>query len=306
MIGTEYLNFLKQFARIKKPLRVVCDASDGSTGPFLKKLRIPKTAIKVLNARPDGNFPAHGPNPMKPGSEKELSREVKKFRADFGAIFDGDGDRAFFLDETGARIPPDAVSFLISKNFRPPYVTTENSGYLFRLGLPASKMKVSKAGHYFIKKTMRRLKAKFAAEISGHYHFEHIFGGRRAYYDSALRALVEFAGVVSELKEKGLTLSGWLKLISPPFATGELNFSIQGGSASGGKVKDAEAILRRIKKTYSKNKISELDGISIGARDFWLNIRSSNTEPLLRLNLESKNKKVFSREFRRLKKLIYS
>jgi len=289
-----YLEYLKSFARIKKPLRIICDASDGSTGPFLTKLRFKNINLKVLNARPNGNFPAHGPDPSGSRASRELSLAVRKNKADFGTIFDGDGDRVFFVDERGVRIPPDATAFLISKNFRPPYVVTENSGYLFRRGLPALKTKVGPVGHYFIKKMMKRLRAKFAAETSGHYYFEYIFGKNRAYYDSALRALVEFANVVSELKSQKLTLSEWLRLASPPYASGELNF----------RVKNQGKVLRRIKKAYAGKKISLLDGVTADAKDFWLNVRPSHTEPLLRLNLESKDKKVFSREFRRVTKLI--
>lgn len=294
MGGKEYLNFLKQFAKIREPLMVVCDASDGSTGPFLKKFHLPKVKIKILNGRPNGKFPAHGPDPSGEKSSGELSGEVCRTGADFGAIFDGDGDRIFFVDEAGARIPPDAVSFLISKNFNPPYIATETSGYLFRRSMPEAKVKISPVGHYFIKKAMRRIKAKFAAEISGHYYFEYVFGKNRAYYDSALRALVEFVSVVSELKRQKLTLSEWLRIVSPPYASGELNF----------KVKDQDAALRRIKKAYAGKKISMLDGITIDAKDYWLNVRPSHTEPLLRLNLESKDKKVFSHELVRIKKLI--
>lgn len=303
--GGIYLESLEQFAKVKKPLMVICDASDGSTGSFLKELHLSKTKIKILNGHPDGRFPAHGPDPMKLGSEKELSREIKKAKVDFGAIFDGDGDRVFFLDEKGARIPPDAAAFLISKNFRPPYITTETSGYLFGRSVLAKNIKISPVGHYFIKKAMRRARVKFAAEISGHYYFEYVFGNGLAYYDSALRAFVEFANAVSDLKEQKLTLSEWLKIASPPYASGELNFSTQGGSASGGKVKNKEAVLRRIKKEYKgKGKISELDGVTADGKDFWFNIRPSNTESLLRLNLESRKKEIFMRELKRIKNLI--
>jgi phosphomannomutase len=294
MVATDYLKFLERLAKEKKQLKVVCDASDGSTGPFLTKLHFRNINLKVLNARPNGNFPAHGPDPSNERSSRQLSKEVKKNKADFGAIFDGDGDRVFFVDELGHRIPPDAIAFLISKNFKPPYIVTEISGYLFRRSMPVKAIKISRVGHYYIKKEMRRFKIKFAAEISGHYYFEQAFGKRRAYYDSALRALVEFANAVSQLKAKKLTLSNWLHIVSPPCASGELNF----------KVKNQEMVLRRIKKAYIGKKISILDGVTVDGADFWLNVRPSQTEPLLRLNLESKNKKVFSGELKRIEKLI--
>lgn len=294
IVVADYLNFLEQLAKGKKQLKVVCDASDGSTGPFLTKFKFKKIDLKVLNARPNGNFPAHGPDPSNERSSRQLSKEVKKSKADFGAIFDGDGDRVFFVDELGHRIPPDAIAFLISRNFKPPYVATTTSGYLFGRSMPAKAIKVSRVGSYYVKKEMRRLKAKFAAEDSGHYYFEEFFGKRRVYYDSGLRALVEFANAVSQLKNKKLTISKWLKIISTPHSSGEVNF----------KVKNQEAPFARIKKAYKGAKISLLDGITVDAKDFWLNVRPSNTEPLLRLNMESKNKKIFSRELGRIKMLI--
>lgn len=291
----EYASYLAKFSRGKTKISIVVDASDGSVGPVLCVLKLFGTKISILNGRPDGNFPAHGPDPEKRSASGQASFAVIEQGADFGAVFDGDGDRVFFVDDLGRRIDPDAVALLISKNFKPPYVVTPTSGWTFRKAVASGEIKLSPVGHYFIKQKMRALKAKFAAETSGHYYFEFTFGARRAYYDSALRALVEFSSQVSALKQNGQKLSAWLNSLPCYFSSGELNF----------KAKDVSAVVSEIKKLYKGvGKMSGLDGLSMEGKDFWFNIRPSNTEPLLRLNLEAKTKIVYKQELSKLKKLL--
>lgn len=295
MTYRDYASYLLKFFRQGLPVFAVADASDGSVGPILRVLDGKNIKLKILSGIPDGNFPAHGPDPMKAGAEKKLSLEVKKSGADFGAIFDGDGDRVFFVDDLGRSINPDAAALLISRNFKPPFVITPVSGWTWRKALSLKDIRWSPAGHYFIKLKMRATRAKFAAEPSGHYYFEFTFGKRKAYYDSALRALVEFASQVSTLKKNGQKLSAWLDSGPESFSSGELNF----------KVKDAEKIVAKIKKVYAKRgKVSALDGVSVERKSFWFNIRASNTEPLLRFNAEAETKKELSKLLREVKRLI--
>ncbi|KKU93740.1 MAG: Phosphomannomutase [Candidatus Jorgensenbacteria bacterium GW2011_GWA1_48_13] len=291
----DYAAYLLKFFRPAKPVFVVADASDGSTGPILKVLSGKNLKLKILNGIPDGNFPAHGPDPMKARAEEELSREVKKSGADFGVIFDGDGDRIFFVDDLGRSVNPDAAALLLSKNFKPPFVITPVSGWAWRKALRSKEMRWSPVGHYFIKQKMRAAHAKFAAEPSGHYYFEFTFGKRKAYYDSALRALVEFASQVSALKKNGQKLSTWLDSLPEHYSSGELNF----------KVKDAGKIVAKIKKVYAKRgKVSALDGVSVEGKGFWFNVRASNTESLLRLNAEANTKKELAVLLGEIKELI--
>lgn len=291
----DYAAYLLKFFRPTAEVFAVVDASDGSAGPVLKVLGGKKLKLKILNGTPDGDFPAHGPNPMKADSEKELSREVKKLKADFGAIFDGDGDRIFFVDDLGRRVSPDKAAFIISKNFKPPFVATPTTGWGFKKALGVRDVVYSPVGHYFIKRKMRAVRAKFSAEPSGHYYFEFIFGSRRTCYDSALAALVEFASEISILKKNGQKLSEWLDSLPQYYSSGELNF----------KVKDIAKALTEIKRAYSKSgKISELDGISCESENFWFNARPSNTEPLLRFNAEAKTKKELAVLLGEIKKII--
>ena len=295
MTYRDYASYLLKFFRPTKTVFAVADASDGSVGPILKVLSGKHLKLKILNGVPNGNFPAHGPDPMKARAEEELSLEVKKSGADFGAIFDGDGDRIFFVDDLGRSVNSDAAALLISGNFEPPFVITPVSGWAWRKALSAKEIRWSPVGHYFIKLKMRATGAKFAAEPSGHYYFEFTFGKRKAYYDSALRALVEFASQVSVIKKSGQKLSGWLDSLPKHYSSGELNF----------RVKDAGKIIARAKKIYVKRgKISMLDGLSVEARDFWFNLRPSNTEPLLRFNAEANTKKELSKLLSEVKRLI--
>jgi len=295
MTYRDYAAYLLKFFRPTKTVFAVADASDGSAGPILKVLGGKKLKLKILNGIPDGNFPAHGPDPMRAHSERELSRAVKKLGADFGAIFDGDGDRIFFVDDLGRSVSPDAAALLISRNFMPPFVITPASGWTWRQTLSPKNIRWSPVGHYYIKNKMQAARAKFAAEPSGHYYFEFSFGKRRAHYDSALRALIEFASCVSALKKRGQKLSGWLDSLPEHYSSGELNF----------KVKDAGKIIAKIKKIYMKRgKVSILDGLGVEAKDLWFNLRPSNTEPLLRFNAEAKTKKGLAGLLREVRDLI--
>lgn len=291
-----YASHLQKFFRGKNKVFAVADASDGSAGPILKVLNFKNLKVRILNGNPDGDFPAHGPDPMRAGSDKALSRETKKLKADFGAIFDGDGDRIFFVDDLGRRVSADAAALLISKNFRPPFVLTPVSGWTLKNSLKKSGIKWSRVGHYFIKRKMKKEGAKFAAEPSGHYYFEFAFGARKAHYDSALRAFAEFATRVSEIKRGGRKLSDWLDSLPQYVSSGELNF----------RAKDSRAVVAKIKKLYGKiGKASELDGLSVEGGDFWFNLRPSNTEPLLRLNAEAKSGTALRALIARVRELVY-
>src|SRR3989344_3207106 len=181
-----YVQFLKKFLKPKRKLTVVFDCSNGSTGEilarFIKTYKL--TNFKLINQRPDGRFPAHGPDPMKPGAMDDLCQTVRKYKADLGVIFDADGDRVFFVDDRGRPVHSDVVAGLLSKNFNGQAILDVRAGYLARefivAGLPrpgGGKKKIvnSRVGHYFIKKLMREKKIPFAAEVSGHYYFQDFF-----------------------------------------------------------------------------------------------------------------------------------
>ncbi|MDP3901435.1 MAG: hypothetical protein Q8Q37_00455 [bacterium] len=290
-----YAKFLKKFMQPKKRLRVVFDCSNGTTGIVIKSLSnlvISKLKIDIINSKPDGNFPAHGPNPMAKGSMDDLRKEVKKQKADLGVILDADGDRVFFVDNLGRSVSADAVAALMSGNFSGPVILDARAGYLARRLIRANGQKVvdSRVGHAFIKKLMFTKKVEFAAEMSGHYYFN-FKGG--AVWDSGILGAIYFINAVSKLKNG---LADWLDQLPQYFHSGELNF----------KIRNKKVAINRIMRYYKKYavKTSRLDGLRMEFPDWWFIVRPSNTEDLLRLILEAKTKKSFEKNIAKMKMLI--
>lgn len=318
-----YVNFLKKYLKPKRRLKVIFDCSNGVTSLVLREFFKTHYFItsKLINSKIDGNFPAHGPNPMLEGAMDDLAATVKKHKADLGVIFDGDGDRAFFVDNKGRPIVADIVIALIGKNYKGPLVIDPRVGYLAREIAAAAGKKVydSRVGHFFMKRAMAEHKLSFGGELSGHYYFYFSLkknnpsevlakeGSRGYYADSGIFAAIQFINVVSKLKidlpphHNGKTvwcggLASWIDKLPRYYRSGEVNF----------KVKDKDGMMRKIEKLYKNRvkKISHLDGVKMEFNDFWISVRPSNTEDLLRLNVEAKKKAVFDREFARIKKMM--
>lgn len=297
-----YTNFLEKFlkplrqAQGRPPLKVVFDCSNGTTGKILGELfrdpslRSGQPSVFLINKKPDGRFPAHGPNPMLEGAMNDLSKAVLKNKADLGVIFDADGDRVFFVDDRGKEVINDVPIILLAKNFSGPIVLTINVGILARDLLEKSGKKIldSRVGHYFIKQVVRKKKINFAAERSGHYYFKKFF-----YADSGIFAAIQFINSVSGLKEK---LSDWIDELPQYYRSGEINFEIH----------DKESAMKRVEKYYSESapKVSRLDGLTMESKEWWFNLRPSNTENLIRLNFEARDRKVFEKELENFKKLL--
>jgi phosphomannomutase len=282
---------------LKRPVKAVFDCSNGTAGIVLEKLLKTYKLInlKLINSQADGRFPAHGPDPMQPRAMNDLSKAVLKNQADLGAIFDADADRAFFVDDRGRPVHPDASAALMSKNFRGPAVLDVRSGYLARESLSADKKKIfeSRVGTYFMKKLMKEKNADFGAEISGHYYF---WLNHRAVFDSGILAAIQMLNQVSGLMSQDLSLSQWIDNWPKYYRSGELNF----------RVGNKESIFKNAEKKYAgqARKISYLDGLKMEFKDWWFNLRPSNTEDLVRLNLETKEKKNFQKQLKNLKNFL--
>lgn len=284
-----YSDFLKKFLKPKRKLKVVFDCSNGTTGIILKKifrkLNVKgQMSIVLINDRPDGNFSAHGPNPLIKGATRQLEKKVKKQKADLGVIFDADGDRVFFVDNRSRWVDPNESAYILTKFFKPPYVV----GAVSSKRIKTKGTIISRVGHYFFKKLMREKKASLGLEHSGHYYFKNFF-----YCDSGILAAIYVINFVSSLETD---LASWLDNLPKYYRSGEINF----------KVKDKEKVLAKIEKKYKKSsgKISKLDGLTIEFKDWWFNVRPSNTEPLLRLNVETTNKKLINQKLKEIKKII--
>ena len=296
-----YADFLRKFLKIEHPLRVVFDCSDGTANVVLKELFSSHTGIdaKVVNGKPNGRFPTHGPNPLVGRAFEMLGKEVREWKADVGIVFDSDADRVFFVDDEGNRLTTDVVALLMAKNFKGPTIVDVRSGFILREGLTREKRKFieSRVGHFFIKKLMRKEDIAFGAEVTGHYYFKDFF-----YADSGILAAIFLLNEVSKLRARGERLSQWTEKLPKIFSSGEVNF----------KVEDEEGIMKRIEEAFKRRArtSSKLDGIRMefgtGSKEWWFNVRSSNTENLLRLNLEAKNEAIFKKQFQDLKALIGS
>ena len=285
----KYVSFLKKRIRLAVPLAIVCDSSDGTTGLVLKKIFAHERKMKatLLNATPNGNFPAHGPNPLSRGAMEALGRAVVKKGADLGAIFDADGDRVFFMDNLGREADLDKVTRLYLQNRKGKYLTDVRSGYLLR----GKGQFVSEAGGPAIKRNMRKYGIGFGFERSGHFYFRELFN-----CDSGVFMLIEVMNMVSALKRRGMTVADALESLPYHARIPETNFEVK-NQALVFKAFERWARKRRLKLRY-------IDGITAEGKNFWCNIRASNTEPVMRLNMEAKDDMILRQEVAELKTVI--
>jgi phosphomannomutase len=271
-----------------KPLRVVIDAANGMAGAMLPPVleRLPLDAVPYFFEL-DGSFPNHEPNPLLPENREFVIGKVLEEKAELGVAFDGDADRCFFIDGTGDFVPGDFVTALLAElmlekhpgakiiyDVRASWAvreTIERAG-----GTPL----INRVGHAFIKHRMREEGAVFAGEVSGHYYFRDYF--------QADSGVIPFLLVLELISKRGRSLSELLRPFRETyFLTGELNVPVE----------DVAVKLQEIKERFGKEgEVSHLDGISIEAEDWHLNVRPSNTEPLLRLNLEARSQELMERK----------
>ena len=275
---------------------VVFDSSNGSTGPVLKELfgqkknKHKKIKAIFINAKPDGNFPAHGPNPIAPDAKEQLQRTVLNNKADFGAVFDADGDRIFFVDNEGRALDAGIIFILLSPLFKEPHLVDTALGSVpLRWLKPGIKVNETRTGHYFIKKEMRRRKTEFAGEQSGHYYFKDFF-----FADSGIMTAIFVINQISKMKSQKLSLSEWVDNLPYVYTGVGLNL----------KTSDPDGLISRVRKLYpaSKFKVSRQDGFSFYNNQVWVNIRASNTEASVRVHLKGTNEIGVKRELVRLKK----
>ncbi|PIR88917.1 MAG: hypothetical protein COU07_03400 [Candidatus Harrisonbacteria bacterium CG10_big_fil_rev_8_21_14_0_10_40_38] len=296
----EYAKFLQSRLNLTSKIKAVFDLSNGTAGIVLeelKNLNPNNLEIILINETPDPNFSAHGPNPLKEGAMEGLKQEVKKQNADIGIIVDADEDRVFFIDNKGDEIHPDKAAILIALEFNGPVIIDVRSGYPIREWLKENNRSVidCRVGHYFIKKMMREKDIAFGAEVSGHYYFKDFL-----YADSGLRASMSMLNALSKLKEKNTSLSEWEKSSLKTYRIPETNY----------KVSDKQIIIEKIQNAFiSEIKNSNnLDGIRIecgeGENMWWFSVRPSNTENLLRLNVEAKKEEVLKEGVKRLEGYI--
>jgi phosphomannomutase len=286
-IWEQYVERVLSFVDLEaiEPLKVVIDAANGMAGVMLPPVleRLPQVEAVRCFFEPDGTFPNHAPNPLLPENREFIVRKTLEEAADFGAAFDGDADRCFFVDDSGEFVPGDFVTALFSElvlekepgakiiyDVRASWAvpeTIERAG-----GIPL----MNRVGHAYIKHRMREEAATFGGEVSGHYYFRD--------FSQADSGVVPFLLMLELVSKRGQKLSEILRPFRETyFITGELNTPVP----------DVTLKLQELEERFGpEGRISHLDGVSVDAEDWHMNVRPSNTEPLLRLNLEARSKEL--------------
>ncbi len=290
-ITAEYANHCLSFINTGglRPLKIVVDAGNGMAGKMLPPIfeGLPFEYVPMYFEL-DGSFPNHPPNPIEPENMEELQERVVAEGADFGAAFDGDADRVFVVDEKGVTISGDLLATLVAKN-----VLEKEPGAAIIYSAVCSKALPelvrreggrpirTRAGHSIIKPQMRSNDAAFGGEHSGHFYFRDNY-----FADSGIIAMLTVAELVARQESP---ISELLAPIDPYVRSGEIN----------SEVEDQEAALERVEEHYAKRdgvEIDHLDGLTVDFGDWWFNLRPSNTEPLLRLNVEASDRATMERE----------
>ena len=278
----EYVDHLLSLVDVSsiRPLKIVIDAGNGMggyTAPAVFK-RLNAEVIEMYFEL-DGTFPNHEANPIEPSNLKDLQKAVKKHKADIGLAFDGDADRCFLVDEKGELVNPSSLTGLIASRELKRYpssnviynlissravkeVIEENGGTAVR----------SRVGHSYIKKLMAETNAVFGGEHSGHFYFRDFWKA-----DSGMLAALH---AIAALGETDTPLSKLLSSFNRYHSSGEINSTVS----------DAKAAMDTIEGIYGKKdgvEVDHLDGLTINGDTWWFNLRASNTEPLLRLNVEA-------------------
>ena len=272
-----------------EPLKVVIDAANGMAGVMLPPVleRLPRVETVRYFFEPDGTFPNHEPNPLLPENREFIIERTKAEGADFGVAFDGDADRCFFVDDSGEFVPGDFVTALFAE-----LILEKEPGakiiYDVRASWAVPEMieraggipLVNRVGHAYIKHRMREEGAVFGGEVSGHYYFRD--------FSQADSGVIPFLLMLELVSKRGQKLSELLRPFRERyFITGELNTPVP----------EVDAKLQELEERFSsEGTVSHLDGVSVDAEDWHFNVRPSNTEPLLRLNLEARSEELMERK----------
>jgi phosphomannomutase len=292
----QYRAHVLKFLDLKRPMRVVVDASNGMAGKMIHPVFDGAANLTIIPMLFEitGSF-VHDPNPLVDSNLDMLKAKVKETGADLGGCFDGDADRCFFVDEQGKTIGCDILTALMARDF---LSEPAHKGATIVYDLRSSHVvpdeikaaggvpKRDRVGHAFIKKTMAETKAVFGGDLSGHFYFQGNF-----YADSGA---IAFAKVLSVLSKQDAPASEQLKPLSRYFQSGEINFHVE----------DKDAKIREIAEMYKSGTSDYLDGITVDLGAWWFNVRKSNTEPMLRLNLEASSKALLDEKFKELKKML--
>jgi len=295
-LKNKYIDYIAGFFQTGKQKRKIVVDFANAMGIIDKEVfeKFPQDLeVTYLYDNFDGTFPNHEANPLKTETLQALQKKVTESEADLGIAYDGDADRIGFVDEKGDAVPMDYMIALLAKE-----ILKKHPGAVILMDLRSSNavkevieeaggiVHRSRVGHSLIKKQMREDGAIFAGELSGHYFFE----------ENSKAELPTLAAVtiINLLNETGKKLSELVQDLKRYCHSGEINSDVA----------DKDAVMNNLKEIYKDGKLDELDGIRIDYPDWWFNVRPSNTEPKLRLNLEAKTKELMEEKRDELLKLI--
>ena len=282
------------------PFKIVADAGNSMGAVYLDAIakKYPINLIRLYFTL-DGSFPNHEPNPSIPENVNSLKQKVKEEKADLGIITDGDGDRIMFVDEKGEQIEPTLITSLIlneSANLYPDekkYIV--DIRYIRNVQAAAQQagktLLISRVGHAFITEQLNKEKAFFAGESSGHYFFQRTGGAE------ATIAIILF--ILKILSRERKPISQIVARFRKVIESGEINFTLNPGL-------NANDLLVLIQDKYSDGVINRLDGVAVDYPNWRFGVRTSNTEPLVRLNIEGESKELVAKKIKELSDLIIS
>jgi phosphomannomutase len=294
----DYRDHVHRFSEGLSPLKVVMDAGNAVPGSLIPHVfkGLPLTILDLF-FEPDGTFPNHQADPIKAENREAAREKLLQEGADLACVFDGDGDRVIFLDEKGEVVPGDMTTLIIALDHvaagdKGPFLTDCRSSWIVEETLEAKGAGVikSRVGHSFIKKTMRAEGASFGGELSGHYYFKANY-----FTENSDLAVLRIMRMMARQK---VALSELTAPYRVYFNSGEINSTVE----------DKEGVMADLEEKYAAQggRVSHIDGVTVEFDDWWFNVRPSNTEPLLRLNVEGRTEAAMAGNRDALLKVIRS
>ena len=283
----DYINFLSEYKQDYSSLNISIDCSNGMAALLVKQLfgQTPDYINDVM----DGSFPGHEPNPLEPENQEQIKTCVIENRSDIGVIFDGDADRVMFIDEKGQFVSPDLIIALLGHYF---FEERKEKGKVVQdirtskavgdyLKQFNTELVIWKVGRAFGATMLKEVDGIYGGELAGHYYFRDFY-----YSDSGLLAALIVLNIIKRYKENGVPFSELINNISSYANTGEVNFGIEE------KQKAMDEVLAYFTNAEPPVKFFDFDGYRLEFKDWWFNIRPSNTEPYLRFLAEAKSDKL--------------
>ena len=291
-----YRDHVLRFLNLKRKVRVAVDASNGMAGKMVPAVFGGVANLEIIPVLFEitGSF-THDPNPLVEKNLEMLRAKMRETKPDLGVCFDGDADRCIFLDETGHSIGCDLVTALLAREF---LKEPGNRGSTIVYDLRSSRVvpeevkaaggvpRRDRVGHAFMKKTLAETRGVFGGELSGHFYFRDNF--------NADSGAIAFAKLLSVLSAHQGALSSLIDPLRRYPQSGEVNFQVD----------DKDARIRELADLYKNGQTDYLDGLTVEFKDWWFNVRKSNTEPLLRLNLEANTPQLLEQKFKELKEVL--